>query len=101
MLDNISDKNLKISLNDEDEIWQKFEDGEITEKERNELLSKRSRDIIFKGLFDDLDPKEAEARKEELLATFKGQDLYTAIEELKQGRPYGEVLSGTIKYEKY
>lgn len=49
---------------------------------------------IKKGLID-------ADQYEELKRNFKGKDLDTAVEDLAQGAPFGDVLTGTIKYEKY
>ncbi len=112
--DNVSDKELfadfKTKDSDSKELAQAKQDfnkgkkslGEVDDIAIKEFENKQKtpKEDKFKGVFDDLDTKEAEMRKTELSNKFKGKDLDTAISELKQGRPYGEVLSGTITYEK-
>lgn len=46
--------------------------------------------------------KKADTPQEQIdsiLKEFKGKDLEYALEQLSEGRPFGDVMSGTIKYE--
>lgn len=40
-------------------------------------------------------------QKDELVSKFKGKDLETALERLRGGEGYGDVINGLVRYENY
>lgn len=57
-------------------------------------MSKQLKDPYY-GL--DLD----NSQKDELVSKFKGKDLDTALERLRGGEGYGDVINGLVRYENY